>query len=145
LSLGGWLSFGVAYNAAHPRDRSNFPVTFNDRASEFQLNQLNLFLERPANNESRHWDIGGRLDFMWGADSRFTQAAGHWDDDLIRSSRSRFYDIALPQAYVEIATPLARGATVKIGRFYTLLGYEVVQAPKLSSPVRLCILKIAIN
>jgi hypothetical protein len=41
----------------------------------------------------------------------------------------RFYDIALPQAYVEIATPFLRGATVKLGHFYTLLGQEVVPAP----------------
>jgi hypothetical protein len=130
MRAGGWLSAGISYNGNQPRNHSNAPVTFNDRASELQLNQLNLFLERAVNKEAKHWDIGGRVDFLWGTDSRFTQAAGHWDDDLIDASQLRFYDIALPQAYLEIATPLARGATVKIGHFYTLLGHESVPAPQ---------------
>ncbi len=129
LTLGGWVSMGITYNNYSPGDHSNGTVTFNDRSSEFQLNQLNLFLERAVDKDSKRWSIGGRLDFMFGTDSRFTQAEGNWDQNLITQSTWRFYDIALPQAYVEVATPFLRGATVKIGHFYTILGYEVVPAP----------------
>ncbi|MDD5035880.1 MAG: porin [Methylococcaceae bacterium] len=129
LSLGGWISAGITYNHHDPGNHSNGTVTFNDRSSEFQLNQFYLYLERVVNKESKRWDIGGRVDFLWGTDSRFTQTAGHWDSQLISASESRFYDIALPQAYVEITTPYIRGATVKIGHFYTLLGQEVVPSP----------------
>ena len=129
MRLGGWASMGVTYNGNNPSDHSNAPVTFNDRASEFQLNQFDLFLQRPVNEEAKRWDIGGRLDFLFGTDSRFTQAAGNWDQGLISSGDLRFYDIALPQAYADIATPFARGATVRIGHFYTIIGVESIPSP----------------
>lgn len=129
LALGGWLSVGVTYNNYNPGDHSNGTVTFNDRSAEFQLNQLNFFIERAVDKDAKKWSVGGRVDFMWGTDSRFTQAAGNWDENLITQASLRFYDIALPQAYVEIATPFVRGATVKIGHFYTLLGQEAVPSP----------------
>ncbi len=129
LMLGGWVSLGATYNNHDPGNHSNGTVTFNDRSGEFQLNQFYLFIERAVNKEAKHWDIGGRVDFLWGTDSRFTQAAGHWDSKLISASDLRFYDLALPQAYAEIATPFARGATVKIGHVYTLLGQEVIPSP----------------
>ena len=129
VALGGWLSLGGTYNNHDPGDHSNGTVTFNDRSGELQLNQLYLFAERAVDKEAKKWSLGGRVDFLWGTDSRFTQASGHWDENLIGRSGPRFYDLALPQAYLEIATPFKRGATVKIGHFYTILGQEVVQAP----------------
>ena len=129
LGLGGWASLGVTYNSRNPGDHMNGPVTFNDRASEPQLNQLYLYLERVVNKEAKRWDVGGRLDVVWGTDSRFVHAAGNWDEDLIREEDLRFYDLAFSQAYLEIATPWVRGATAKLGHFYTILGQEVVQSP----------------
>jgi hypothetical protein len=35
----------------------------------------------------------------------------------------------MPQAYVETNLPIGKGLSVKVGHFYTLLGYEVVTAP----------------
>jgi hypothetical protein len=75
--------------------------------------------------------VGGRVDFLYGSDAIFTQAygspRGHWDLNL--TSGSRFYDIALPQAYLEVFAPFANGITAKIGHFYTIIGNEVVTAP----------------
>lgn len=129
LSAGGWLSAGVTYNNYNPADHSNGTVTFNDRSAEFQLNQLNLFVEKAVDKDAKKWSVGGRLDFMWGTDSRFTQASGNWDENLITQASMRFYDIALPQAYLEVATPYLRGATVKVGHFYTIIGQEAVPSP----------------
>jgi hypothetical protein len=128
FSLGGWLSTGVTYNTANPKDNNNFPVTFNDRASEFQLNQFNLYLQKSVDLDSKEWNYGGRFDFMFGTDPRFTQAAG-LDNKLISERDSRFYDIAFPQAYLEVFAPIGKGITAKIGHFYTILGQEVVMAP----------------
>jgi hypothetical protein len=129
LVVGGWMSAGVTYNNYSPADHSNGTVTFNDRSSEFQLDQLNLFIERAVDKEAKKWSIGGRLDVMWGTDSRFTQASGDWDENIATQAQLRYYDLALPQAYLEIATPFVRGATVKVGHFYTILGLEVVPSP----------------
>ncbi|MGX2039432.1 porin [Methylocaldum sp. MU1018] len=131
LKVGGWIDAGITYNANEPAGRYNGPVTFNDRASEFQLNQLYFYLQRPVNTEGNSWDFGGRFDFMFGSDAVFTQAygspRGHWDLHLIDSKR--FYDMALPQAYFEIFAPFGNGITAKIGHFYTIIGNETVTAP----------------
>jgi hypothetical protein len=131
LQFGGWINMGITYNANEPAGRFNGPVTFNDRASEFQLNQLYFYLQRAVNTEGDSWDFGGRFDFMFGTDAQFTQAygspRGHWDLRLM--NEERFYDIALPQAYFEIFAPFGNGITAKIGHFYTIIGNEVVTAP----------------
>lgn len=143
LTFGGWINAGATYNAANPSNGFNGPVTFSDRANDFQLNQLYAFLQKPVATEGSSFDLGGRVDFMFGTDSIFTQAygvpaydvnggqalnRGHWDLNLLRNG-NRFYDIALPQAYLESYIPIGNGLTVKAGHFYTPIGYEVVTAP----------------
>lgn len=143
IVIGGWANAGITHNAANPIDRFNGPVTFADRDGEFQLNQLNLYIQRAVATEGDKWDFGGRFDFMFGTDAVFTQAYGvpaydvttgqamkrnNWDLHNLRG-RNRFYDIALPQAYVEAYIPIGNGLNVKAGHFYTPIGYETVPAP----------------
>ncbi len=145
LKIGGWSNAGITYNAASPANNFNGPVTFGDRSGEFQLNQLNLFIQRAVATEGTGWDFGGRFDVMFGTDSIFTQAYGvpafdvnngsplnrsHWDLNMLNSaSNNRFYDLALPQAYAEAYVPIGNGLNVKAGHFYTPIGYETVPAP----------------
>lgn len=143
LTVGGWASAGITYNSVSPENNFNGPVTFADRSGEFQLNQLNFFIERAVNTEGDSFDIGGRFDVMFGTDAFFTQAYGvpafdvnsglakkgsHWDQNLM-SDDIRFYDFALPQAYLETFIPVGNGLTVKAGHFYTPIGYETVPSP----------------
>jgi hypothetical protein len=128
INGGGWISMGGTYSTDNPNNHNNLPITFNDRSGEFQLNQLNLFLQRAVDQESNVWNFGGRMDLMFGTDSRFTQATG-LDNNLISENNLRFYDIAIPQAYLEVFAPLGNGVTAKIGHFYTIIGQEVVTAP----------------
>lgn len=134
LTVGGWINAGITYNANAPSGKFNGPVTFGDRSSELQMNQLYLYVQRAVNAGGDDWDMGGRFDFMYGTDAVFTQAygspRGHWDLGLIQGTEEeRFYDIALPQAYLEIYAPFGKGITAKIGHFYTIIGNEVVTAP----------------
>ncbi|MFA5984644.1 MAG: porin [Methylococcaceae bacterium] len=142
--VGGWANAGITYNATNSRNGFNGTVTFNDRDSEVQLNQLNLFVQRAVATEGSSWDIGGRFDVLFGTDAVFTQAYGapatdintgailnrnSYDLTLLNGSDNRFYDLALPQAYLETYIPVGNGLNVKIGHFYTPIGYEVVTAP----------------
>ncbi len=144
IVVGGWANAGITYNAAGSDNGFNGPVTFGDRHSEVQLNQLNLFIQRAVATEGSNWDFGGRFDVMFGTDSIFTQAygvpgsdpgtgnplnRGHWDLNFLGSSTNRFYDLALPQAYGEAYIPIGNGLNVKVGHFYTPIGYETVPAP----------------
>ncbi|MDQ5939086.1 MAG: hypothetical protein QG557_33 [Pseudomonadota bacterium] len=135
IVVGGWANAGITYNATNPSNGFNGPVTFGDRDSEVQLNQLNLFIQRAVATEGSSWDFGGRFDAMFGTDAYFTQSygalAGHWDLNLLGhgEDKSRFYDLALPQAYAEIYAPIGNGLNIKAGHFYTPIGYETVPAP----------------
>lgn len=144
IVIGGWANAGITYNSVSPENNFNGPVTFADRSGEFQLNQLNLFVQRAVATEGDAWDVGGRFDVMFGTDAIYTQAYGvgaydvntglplnrnHWDLDLLGSDDNRFYDLALPQAYLEMYAPIGNGLNIKIGHFYTPIGYETVPAP----------------
>jgi len=124
IRLGGWIDQGISVVANNPRDRYNGPVTFNDRDDEYQMNQLWLFVERQVDTGGCGWDIGGRIDFVYGTDARFTQAAdgleANWDQT------EPFYQVALPQFYLDVGW---NDWMVRMGHFYTIIGYEVVPAP----------------
>lgn len=128
ISVGGWVSAGISYSTDDPDHHNTSPVTFNDRSGEFQVNQLNLFAQKFIDMDSESWDYGGRFDILYGTDARYTQATG-LDDELISEKDFRFYDLSIPQAYVELFSPIGNGLTAKIGHFYTIIGYEVVNAP----------------
>lgn len=136
LKIGGWLNSSISANMNGSKsDGFNGPITFNDRSGEVQLNQLYLFMQKEVNVSGDKFDIGGRIDMMFGSDAIFTQAygnagvnRGNWDLN-INGRDDRFYDFALPQAYAEFNLPVGTGLDVKVGHFYTIIGYEVVTAP----------------
>lgn len=137
LKVGGWINSSISATTNSADDGFNGPITFNDRSGELQMNQLYLYLQKAVQVSGDEFDIGGRVDFMYGTDAIFTQAygtssadgnRGSWDLHLTDRD-SRFYGIALPQAYAELNLPVGNGIDVKIGHFYTIIGYEVVTAP----------------
>jgi hypothetical protein len=123
----GWIAGGITGNARNTTGRFNGPLSFNDRRDEPMLNQLYTVIERPLDTENG-WDIGGRADLLFGTDYIFTQAAGLETrrDFSPKWNNRRFYGLAMPQMYLEAGYG---DLSVKLGHFYTILGYEVVTAP----------------
>jgi len=123
IDIRGWVDQGFTWNPQEPLNRFNGPVTFNDRSNEYQLNQAYLIMEKVTNTECRDWDVGGRVDVLYGTDSRFSVATGletTWNEG------QRFYGMAMPQMYGDFAF---RKWVFRLGHFYTIHGYEVVAAP----------------
>ena len=77
IKFGGWTEVSISANDNARHDGYNGPVTFQDRDSEFQMNQLNFFLQKAVTASGDAFDWGGRFDFMYGSDSIFTQAYGN--------------------------------------------------------------------
>jgi len=143
VELGGWIHGGATFNPSQ-NGGFNGPVAFADQANRFQLNQFNLFIKRPVISETNRWDIGGRVDFMFGTDAIYTQAFGvptfdvnsgeplkrnTWDLHLCCAS-TKTYGIALPQAFLEVHVPIGQnGLNLKLGHFYSPTGFETVPAP----------------
>ena len=106
----------------------NQGLAFNDHPHRFNLHQGWLFAEKVADG-SCGLDWGFRADVMYGVDAAQTQAFGNpaGSFDFGGSwTRGAGYGFALPQLYGELASG---DWSVKIGHFYTLIGYEVVTAP----------------
>ena len=74
--MGGWVQQGITCNAWNPADRFNGPIATNDRSGEYQLNQAWLYFVRPTKTDGCGFDIGGRVDVVYGDDWRFGQCAG---------------------------------------------------------------------
>jgi Putative beta-barrel porin-2, OmpL-like. bbp2 len=117
FKMGGWFQFGY-----HNRNMA----LFNSRKHDFQLQQGWLFAEK-ALDSAHGFDLGGRIDYLYGTDAPDTQAFGidndHWDNGWDNGGD---YGHALPQVYLEAGYG---DLTAKIGHFYTIIGYEVVSAP----------------
>lgn len=136
----GWLAQSFTFNPDNPDTSTNGPVTFTDRANEYQLNQVYLIFERILDQTKEEIQFGGRADALFGSDYFFTTARG-WDIEqngtqkwnrqegpnrtVLGPNQGRLHGFAAPQAYGEIA---GYNSSVKIGHFYTPIGYEGVMA-----------------
>jgi hypothetical protein len=120
VEVGGWVQIGY----------SSRPTAFNDAAQDDRLllNQGWIYLDKAAESECGEWAWGYHADFVYGSDATNTQSFGNtpgtWDIDegFQHGDREAW---AIPQLYAEISNG---DWTIKGGHFYTLHGYEVVQA-----------------
>ncbi len=121
----GWIDAGMTVNDDRPASNFNGVIGFNDRHEEIQLNQAYLVFERAVKTgRCAGFSLGGRVDLLYGTDSRFVEPQGtglgsDWN-------REEFYGLDLPQMYLELAY---NRLSLKLGRFYTILGHESVMAP----------------
>lgn len=130
LFLESWLDQGATINTLSPRNRTNGPVTFNDRSNDYQLNQMYLSFGREVGQCCDRWEIGGRVDLLYGTDSIYTEARGlEVTDDLAPRWNAQRYGLAMPQLYAEVYCPWGTGLSMKLGHIYSVLGYECVTAP----------------
>ena len=124
IDVRGWIEQGFTWNPDNPVNRFNGPVAYNDRSNEYMLNQLYLIAERTTKTEDGGWDVGGRVDLLYGTDSRFPLAFGL---DKRWNQGERFYGLALPQLYGDVAY---NKLLLRAGHFLAPCGYENVQAPE---------------
>jgi len=124
----GWVELGIGGNSLG--SPFNGPVVLDDRAGQAMLQQLYLAGLKPLGDEAG-W--GGRVDLLYGTDwwtavARGLDAFPFDRADALgvpRWQSSRYYGLAMPQAYLEFGH---EGASILVGHFYTPLGYEVVPA-----------------
>ncbi len=133
IGVRGWIDQGFTWNPDSPRNRFNGPVTFNDRSNEYMLNQIYVITERTTDTQERDFDLGGRVDLIYGTDHRFLMANGlefetNADGSIEQTWNRdhRFYGLAMPQVYADVAW---NDWVFRFGRFYTIVGYETGTAP----------------
>ena len=126
VSVRGWLDGGFMGNAGNPGSKFNGPYNAVDRANEAMFNQAYLIAERVLPGDGT-FGVGGRADLLYGEDfllalsqgwEVFPGKEGNWNS-------GQYYGLAMPQLYGEFGT---RELSMKLGHFYTIVGYEGVPA-----------------
>ena len=127
-----WMAWGF-YNNSHGLGGAtgNAPLRFNGLAEELALHQAWYHVRREPNYYADGFGWGMGLDVMFGADGPDVQVGNsplqlsidnEWDNTWDTSNR---YGFAIPQMYLEGAW---KCWSAKVGRFFSPLGYERVQA-----------------
>jgi len=128
---GGWIETGLYVNQYGQRnayDRGGFRpwsgntiMLDNAKQSDLQMNQTWLYLGRQVDTR---WgfDVGGRVDFVYGTDGASLQSTGL---EAGKGWGSGDYYAAVAQLYGEVGF---KDVNVKVGKFLTPMGYEDSQA-----------------
>ncbi len=129
-NVGGWTELGYMSNNVPLSQSFNDLLSFDDVPDQLNLEQQWFYIEKTTDGECG-CDYGGRFDILYGTDAQKTQAFGNpragvrgqgsWDASFDDGE----YGWAMPQAYVEVAY---HDLKVKLGHFFTPIGYEVVPA-----------------
>jgi hypothetical protein len=124
VKISGYMQWGYQ-NRPDGAFTGNGPFVSQREWGMFALNQQYLFIEKVADG-SKGLGWGFRIDGMYGVDGNEGQGfgnvnSGHWD--YLNGFDHGPYEFALPQAYGELAYDKL---SVKMGHFYTIVGYEVV-------------------
>ena len=117
---------GITTNFANPASHYNGTLAPNDR-NEFQFNQTYLVMEKTLDTKDHNWDVGGRVDLLYGTDYIFCESLGFETnrDGSPKWNASEQYGLAMPQVYGEVG---CGDLSLKLGRFYSIIGYESIMA-----------------
>ncbi len=126
INITGWLDMGMTGNSDNPALRYNGTLAPNDR-NEFQFNQLYMVMEKALKTDDCKWDIGGRVDLLYGTDYIYCESLGFETnpDGSPKWNAGIDYGLAMPQIYVDVGYGKM---DLKVGRFYTTIGYESMMA-----------------
>jgi hypothetical protein len=129
IKLSGYVDAGYSYNFNSNNQQNVVPRFGSDRANagDFNLYAVKIALEKAMTSENKA-QAGFRTDVMIGEDAtylidRTTDSTRSSNDD--QNSNALF----LEQAYVSIRAPVGNGWDFKVGKFVSILGYEVIERP----------------
>jgi len=132
INVGGLVEGSYTYNMSTPASHTNYGRAFDSDDQDVTLNQIDVFAEKVVKATGDKFDWGGRVEMIWGGDARFIHSLGLFDhygaynvpkaDDADNPDEQ--FD--LNQAYVDLALPVGTGLTLRLGKFNTPMGYEVI-------------------
>lgn len=127
IKVSGWVEQSYTYNFHNTLDNFNNARVF-DNTDGYLLNQVGLNIERDVTADPKKFDLGGRIEALYGNDASLIHSAylfgptdSQWQGD------DRQFDPE--QFYVQAHLPVGNGLNVTVGKFDTTLGYEVIDAP----------------
>ncbi|MGH6837705.1 MAG: outer membrane beta-barrel protein [Methylocella sp.] len=123
FTIGGTVEAGVTLNGANPGDGLNFGHLFTDKANTPLLNQILLTAQRPLDPKATGYDLGFKLQVMYGSDARYTHYLGELDYAINELNQ---LDVVEAWAVVHLPWMFSGGIDVKGGQWVTLEGAETI-------------------
>ncbi|MDB5332861.1 MAG: hypothetical protein JWP03_4012 [Phycisphaerales bacterium] len=121
INVYGWAEGSYQYNFMNPAKGLNLGRVFDLNDNRFQMNQLDLIIERKVDLASHQWDVGGRLEMLYGTDARFIHSNGMFDFSNRANAGSITpgpeYQFDIPQVYVDVGVPIGNGLRIRAGKF----------------------------
>ena len=128
IKLSGYVDAGYSYNFTGSGYHSNVQGRFGSdtaQRGDFNLYAVKLALEKAMTSENKA-QAGFRTDVMIGEDANyFIYRAAGANNNTNNNSNALF----LEQAYASIRAPVGNGWDFKVGKFVSILGYEVMERP----------------
>jgi hypothetical protein len=112
-TISGYVDTAAIWNfGTGAKQASRFVNTGSDRQDGFNLNVVDISLEKPLDEGT--WSAGYKVELWAGPDS-----VG------LPGSIGIASNLAVKQAYVALRAPVGNGIDFKVGQFDTIIGYEV--------------------
>jgi hypothetical protein len=130
VKLSGYVDTGYSYNFTGASSGTS-KVTGrmgSDTAAkgDFNLYAVKIALEKALTSENKA-QAGFRTDVMIGEDANYL--INRNIDYNLTNDQQNSNALFLEQAYVEIRAPVGNGWDFKVGKFVSILGYEVIERP----------------
>ena len=128
VKLSGYIDSGYSYNFTGSGNQSQVNGRLGSdtaQRGDFNLYAAKIAIEKALTSANKA-QAGFRTDIMLGEDaSYFLNRTAGATSNTNNNSNSLF----LEQAYVEIRAPVGNGWDFKVGKFVSILGYEVMERP----------------
>jgi len=132
IKLSGYVDAGYSYNFA---GSSQNGATVSSRLGsdsaqqgDFNLYAVKLALEKALTSENKA-QAGFRTDVMIGEDASYLANRDGQGNGGVDNTEQNSNALFLEQAYVSIRAPVGNGWDFKVGKFVSILGYEVIERP----------------
>lgn len=124
INVYGFVEGSWTQNLTSPSGGPNEGRSFDQYKNQGVFDQFDLTLERTVDVSKKEWDIGFRIETLWGSDASMVHSNGLFTYyDGTRDPQNQW---DLNQAYVDLAIPVGNGLRVRAGKFVTLLGAETI-------------------
>ena len=122
LNIYGYAEAGYMYDASAPNpDDGPTYLGFNNHKKKALLNKVSLNLERVVDPTQQKWDLGFRVEGIYGADAAWIHSNGMGDN------QKSFNQWDLLQAYAEVTLP-GTPVKIRVGKWIELAGFEQFSA-----------------
>ena len=128
VKLSGYIDSGYSYNFTGSGNQSQVNGRFGSdtaQRGDFNLYAAKIAIEKALTSANKA-QAGFRTDIMLGEDASYfiNRTAGS-----LANTNNNSNSLFLEQAYVEIRAPVGNGWDFKVGKFVSILGYEVMERP----------------